>query len=103
MKLYNTAGREVSEFKPLSQTVGIYICGPTVYDFSHLGHARTYINSDILVRSLNWLNFKTKVVMNVTDVGHLTSDADEGEDKVAKKAQAEKKTAWEIAKFYEAD
>src|SRR3990167_2282231 len=103
MRLYSTAGREVSEFKPLSQTVGIYICGPTVYDFSHLGHARTYINSDILVRSLNWLNFKTKVVMNVTDVGHLTSDADEGEDKVAKKAQAEKKTAWEIAKFYEAD
>ena len=103
MRLYSTAGREVSEFKPLSQTVGIYICGPTVYDFSHLGHARTYINSDILVRSLNWLGFKTRVVMNITDVGHLTSDADEGEDKVAKKAQAEKKTAWEIAKFYEAD
>src|SRR3989338_3249663 len=103
MKLYNTATRQVDEFKPLGEVTNIYICGPTVYDYSHLGHARTYTNSDILVRTLNWLNFKTKVVMNITDVGHLTSDADSGEDKVAKKAKAEQKTAWQIAEFYEAD
>ena len=73
MKLYNTLSRQVEEFAPIKPPrVGIYICGPTVYDFAHLGHSRTYINSDVLVRALKWLDWEPYVVMNITDVGHLT-------------------------------
>jgi len=104
MKLYNTLTREIEEFKPLEENkVGIYICGPTVYDYAHIGHARTYVNSDVLVRALRWLDFEVKVVMNITDVGHLTDDADMGEDKLEKAALKEKKTAKEIAEFYTKD
>jgi len=104
MKIYNTLSRKIEEFKPLEKgKVGIYICGPTVYDYSHIGHARTYVNSDVLIRTLCWLDYEVKVVMNITDVGHLTDDADEGEDKMEKKARAEKKTAKEIAEFYTKD
>lgn len=104
MKLYNTLSRKVEEFKPLNPPkVGIYICGPTVYNYAHIGHARTYVNSDILVKALRWLGFEVKVVMNITDVGHLTSNQDTGEDKVEKKARDEKKTAFRITKFYTED
>lgn len=104
MKLYNTLTRKIEDFKPLDKKqVKIYICGPTVYDYAHLGHARTYINSDILRRALKWLSYGTKTVMNITDVGHLTSDADSGEDKMEKKAKKEGKDIREIAKFYTDD
>ena len=104
MKLYDTLSREIEEFKPINPPkVGMYICGPTVYDYAHIGHSRTYINSDILIRVLRWLGFRVKSVMNITDVGHLTSDADEGEDKMEKKAKTENKNILEIAKFYTDD
>ena len=104
MKIYNSLTRKVEEFKPLKKgQVGIYICGPTVYDYAHIGHARTYFNSDVLVRALKWLDFKVKSVMNITDVGHLTSDADDGEDKMEKKAREEKKDIWQIADEYTKD
>lgn len=88
------------EFKPIGETVGIYSCGPTVYWFQHIGNLRTYIFSDILKRVLLYNGFKVKHVMNVTDVGHLTSDSDEGEDKMEKAATKEGKNAEEIADFY---
>ena len=104
MKLYNTLSRKIEEFVPINPPkVGMYICGPTVYDYAHIGHSRTYINSDVLIRVLRWLGFKVKSVMNITDVGHLTSDADEGEDKMEKKAKTENKNILEIAKFYTDD
>lgn len=104
MKLYNTLSRKVEDFKPINPPkVGIYICGPTVYDYAHLGHSRTYINSDVLVRALRWLDFEPDAVMNITDVGHLTSQADTGEDKMEKKAKLENKPILEIAKFYTDD
>lgn len=104
MKLYNTLTRKIEEFKPLNPPkVGIYICGPTVYDYAHIGHARTYVNSDVLVRSLRWLDYQVKVVMNITDVGHLTDDADHGEDKLEKKAKEDKKNILDIAKYYTND
>ncbi len=101
MKIFNTANRQVEEIKPLNPPlVTIYTCGPTVYDHAHIGHWFTYIREDILIRALKADGFKTKWVMNITDVGHLTSDADEGEDKLVKEAKKEGKTAWEIAAFY---
>jgi cysteinyl-tRNA synthetase len=104
MQLFNSLSRKIEEFRPIEQgKVGIYICGPTVYDYSHIGHARTYINSDVLVRLLRWLGYEVKVVMNITDVGHLTSDADSGEDKLEKKARQEKKDVWQIAEYYSQD
>jgi cysteinyl-tRNA synthetase len=81
--------------------VGLYTCGPTVYWYAHIGNLRTYIFEDILKRMFLYNGFKVKHVMNITDVGHLTSDADEGEDKMLKGAKREGKTVWEIAKFYE--
>ena len=104
MKIYNTLSRKIDEFKPINlPRVSIYICGPTVYDYAHLGHSRTYINSDILRRALKWLGYEMKTVMNITDVGHLTSNADSGEDKMEKKAKKESKDIREIAKFYTED
>ncbi len=99
--LYNTLARKKQEFKPLKKNkAGIYSCGPTVYWYQHIGNLRTYIFSDILKRVLEYNGFKTKQVMNITDVGHLTSDADEGEDKIEKAAQKEKKSAKEISDYY---
>ena len=101
LKLYNTLSRKKEKFKPLQPPkVGIYICGPTVYDYSHIGHIRTYINSDVLTRTLRFLNYKPFIVMNITDVGHLTGDRDMGEDKLEKAAREKKQDIWEIAKFY---
>lgn len=101
MKLYNTLTRKVEEFVPYEEgKVKMYTCGPTVYHFAHIGNLRTYIFEDILEKGLNYLGYEVKRVMNVTDVGHLTSDADTGEDKMAKGAAREGKTVYEIARFY---
>lgn len=101
LKLFNTLSRKVEVFKPLNPPkVGMYTCGPTVYDYAHIGNFRTYILSDIVHRTLLYLGYKVKAVMNITDVGHLTSDADEGEDKLERGARREGKTAWEIAAKY---
>jgi cysteinyl-tRNA synthetase len=101
LKLYNTLTRKKELFKPLdSKEVGIYSCGPTVYWYQHIGNLRTYIFSDVLRRVLDYDGYKVKQVMNITDVGHLTSDADEGEDKMEKAAAKEGKKAEDIANYY---
>jgi len=104
LKLYNTLTKKIEDFKPINPAnVGYYSCGPTVYDYAHIGHARTYVFADVLQRVLEFNGFKVKRVMNITDVGHLTSDADSGEDKMEKGATRDKKSVWEIAKFYTDD
>ncbi|HPG37502.1 MAG TPA: cysteine--tRNA ligase [Candidatus Saccharibacteria bacterium] len=104
MKLYNTLTRQVENLQPLNAPhVGIYTCGPTVYDYAHVGHWFTYVRADLLIRALKANGLEPEWVMNITDVGHLVSDADEGEDKLEKGARREGKTAWEVARFYEAD
>ncbi|MEM4719677.1 MAG: cysteine--tRNA ligase [Candidatus Pacearchaeota archaeon] len=101
LKLYNTLTRKKEVFKPLNPPiVTIYTCGPTVYWYQHIGNLKAYIFSDILSRNLKFNGFQVKKVINVTDVGHLTSDADEGEDKVEKAAKREGKTAKEITHYY---
>ncbi|MBW2965137.1 cysteine--tRNA ligase [Candidatus Woesearchaeota archaeon] len=102
LQLYNTLTRKKEVFSPIKKSlVGMYCCGPTVYHYAHIGNLRAYIFNDVLRRALAFNGFKVKHVMNITDVGHLTSDADEGEDKMAKGAAREGKTVWEVAKFYE--
>lgn len=102
LKIYNTLTRSKEEVEPIEgDVVRIYSCGLTVYDFAHIGNLRKYIFDDILKRTLKFLGYKVKHVMNVTDVGHLTSDQDEGEDKIEKGAKRERKSAYEIARFYE--
>src|SRR3989339_584629 len=99
--LYNTLTRRIEEFKSIKKNnVGLYTCGPTVYNFAHIGNLRTYVFEDILKRALAYNDYKVKHVMNITDVGHLTDDADEGEDKMEKGSAREGKTAWELAEFY---
>ncbi len=99
--LYDTYTRSLREFEPLSpDEVGLYACGPTVYDFPHIGNMRTYVFGDLLRRALVFNGYKVRHVMNITDVGHLTSDADTGEDKMEEGARRAGKTAWEIAEFY---
>lgn len=101
LKLYNTLTRKKETFKPIKdKEVGMYSCGPTVYWYPHIGNLRTYLFSDFLKRVLEYNGYKVKHVMNVTDVGHLTSDADEGEDKMEKAATREGKKAEEIANYY---
>ncbi|MBQ3293501.1 cysteine--tRNA ligase [Candidatus Saccharibacteria bacterium] len=100
MKLYNTLTRKVENFKPLGDTVKIYTCGPTVYNFPHIGNLAAYTYWDLLVRCLKLNGYSVKRVLNLTDVGHLTSDGDEGEDKLEKGARLEGKTPFEIADFY---
>ena len=101
IKLYNTKSRTLEEFKPLvNGEVGIYSCGPTVYHYAHLGNLRACVFADTLHRMFNYAGYKVTHVMNITDVGHLVSDADDGEDKLEKGAKREGKTAWEVAKFY---
>ena len=101
MKLYNTLSRKVEEFHPYhDDKVTMYTCGPTVYHYAHIGNLRTYIAEDILEKSLNYLGYNVKRVMNITDVGHLSSDADTGEDKMVAGAKREHKTVLEIAKYY---
>lgn len=104
LRLYNTLTRKIEEFKPLRpRQVYMYTCGPTVYEFNHLGHARTYIFADLLRRVLKYNHFQVKQVMNITDVGHLVSDADLGEDKIEVAARRAGKTPKEIAQFFEKD
>ena len=101
LSLYNSLSREREEFRPREEgKVGMYTCGPTVYHFAHIGNLRTYIMEDILDRYLRYSGYDVKRVMNITDVGHLTGDSDDGEDKMLKGAQREHKTVLEIAKFY---
>ena len=101
IRLFNTLSRKKEEFKPIRKgRVGLYTCGPTVYNFAHIGNLRTYIFEDILRRALEYAGYRVKHVMNITDVGHLTSDADAGEDKLEKGAAREGKTVWDIAHFY---
>ncbi len=102
LRLYNTLSRKVEDFVPLNPPkVGMYTCGPTVYDYTHIGHLRKYVGDDILRRILESDGFDVKLVMNITDVGHLVSDEDSGEDKMEKGARESNRTVWEVAKFYE--
>jgi cysteinyl-tRNA synthetase len=101
LQLYNSLTRRKEEFKPLEEgRVGIYVCGPTVYGHAHLGHAKSYVSFDILVRYLRYLGYNVTYIQNITDVGHLTDDADEGEDKIGEQAKREKKHPMAIAEFY---
>lgn len=102
LRLYNTLTRKIEEFKPLdSPNVGMYSCGPTVYDYSHIGHMRRYVGDDILIRVLKENGYQVKQVMNITDVGHLTSDSDTGEDKMEKGAKKLRMSVWDVAKKFE--
>jgi cysteinyl-tRNA synthetase len=104
MKLYNTLTRTIQQVEPIQPPeVKVYTCGPTVYDYAHIGHWFNYVRMDTLIRALRIADLRPEWVMNVTDVGHLVSDADEGEDKLEKGARREGKTAWEVAEFYTAD
>lgn len=101
MKIYNTLSKKIEEFIPYEEgKAKIYTCGPTVYHFAHIGNLRTYIFEDILEKGLRYLGYDVERAMNITDVGHLTSDADTGEDKMAKGAKREGKSVYEIADFY---
>jgi len=101
MRIYNTLTRKKEEFRPIEKdSVGLYTCGPTVYNYAHIGNLRTYIFEDIFKRVLLYNDYNVKHVMNITDVGHLTSDEDEGEDKIDVAVKREKKTPGEIAAFY---
>ena len=101
MRFYNTLTRKIEEFIPNNKTnVSMYTCGPTVYHYAHIGNLRTYIMEDVLEKTLNYIGYNVKRVMNITDVGHLSSDADTGEDKMLKGAKRENKSVLEIAEFY---
>ena len=101
LELYDSYQRRLRRFAPLvGDEVRMYACGPTVYDYAHIGNLRTYIFEDVLRRALEWHGYRVKHVVNITDVGHLTSDADTGEDKVEQGARRSGKSAWEIARLY---
>ena len=101
LHLYNTLTRAKEEFHSIRPgAVGLYTCGPTVYNFAHIGNLRTYLFEDVLKRVLVYNGYMVRHVMNITDVGHLTGDRDMGEDKMEKGAQREGRTAWDIAEFY---
>ena len=100
-KIYNSLTRKIEPIIPHEDgKIGMYTCGPTVYHFAHIGNLRSYIMEDVLEKSLRYVGYDVKRVMNITDVGHLSSDADTGEDKMLKGAQREHKTVMEVAKFY---
>src|SRR5512136_2480336 len=101
LRLYDTYTRTLREFAPLAPPqVSLYACGLTVYDYAHIGNLRTYIFEDILRRTLEFNGYSVNHIMNITDVGHLVSDADSGEDKMEKGSRRTGKSAWEIAEFY---
>ncbi|MFN3466183.1 MAG: cysteine--tRNA ligase [Candidatus Brocadiales bacterium] len=101
LKIYNTLTRNKEEFKPLHEgMVGIYVCGPTVYDHPHLGHAKSYVSFDVVVRYLRYLGYKVRYVQNITDVGHLTDNADAGEDKIELRARLERLEPMELVEKY---
>src|SRR3989338_7103064 len=102
LRLFNTLTKKVEEFKPLNPpVVNMYACGPTVYDYQHIGHMRRYVGDDILIRALEFNGFKVKQAMNITDVGHLVSDADTGEDKMEKGARKMGISVWKTARKFE--
>lgn len=102
MKIYNSLTRKLEVFTPNEEnTVRMYTCGPTVYHYAHIGNLRTYIFEDVLEKGLEYLGYNVLRVMNITDVGHMTSDSDTGEDKMQKGAEREHKTVYEVADFYE--
>ena len=99
--IYNTLSRKKEEFKALDPPfVGMYVCGPTVYSDSHLGHAKSYISFDVVYRYLIYLGYKVRYVQNITDVGHLTDDADQGEDKISKQSKLERIDPMEVVERY---
>ncbi len=101
-RIYNTLSHEIEEFKPLvGGKVSVYSCGPTVYDYQHIGHMRRYVGDDILIRVLKANGYNVHQAMNITDVGHLTSDSDTGDDKMEKGAKKFGKSVWDIAKMFE--
>ncbi len=101
LQLYNSLTRKKEEFKPVNEgRVGIYVCGPTVYGHAHLGHAKSYVSFDVLTRYLRYLGYSVTYVQNITDVGHLTDDADQGEDKIVEAAKREKKHPMALAEYY---
>ncbi len=100
IKLYNTLSRKLEEFKPINKEIKIYTCGPTVYSYPHIGNFAAYTYWDLLVRTLKMNGYRVRRVLNLTDVGHLTSDGDEGEDKLEKGAEREGKSVFEVANFY---
>ncbi len=104
LRLFNSLTRQLEDFAPLNgNEARVYTCGPTVYNYQHIGNMRAYIFADTLGRALSFKGYDLKHVINITDVGHLTSDADAGDDKMEKAALAAGKSAWDIAKFYQAD
>lgn len=103
LQVYNTLTRQKEEFKPLQEgRVGMYVCGPTVYGHSHIGHAKSYVSFDVIVRYLRHAGYKVLYVQNITDVGHLTDDADEGEDKIEKQSRIDRIHPMQIAEMYTA-
>src|SRR5574344_24749 len=100
MEIYNTLTKKLDEFVPNGKTVKMYTCGPTVYNYAHIGNLRTYISEDIFEKSLKYLGYDVERCMNITDVGHLVSDADSGEDKMNVAAKRENKSVLDIARFY---
>ena len=100
LKLYNTLSREKEDFQPVGKVVTMYSCGPTVYNYAHIGNLRTYVFMDLVRRVLRYDGYKLKGVMNITDVGHLLSDGDDGEDKMAIAAKKQQKSPYEIAEYY---
>jgi cysteinyl-tRNA synthetase len=101
LQLYNTLTRTKEDFVPLQEgRVGIYVCGPTVYGHSHIGHAKSYVSFDVIVRYLRYLGYKVTYIQNITDVGHLLGDTDEGEDRLIRQSRLEQKHPMEVAEFY---
>src|SRR3989338_4150222 len=101
IRFHDTYKKRTVNFEPINKgKVSLYTCGPTVYDYAHVGNLRYFIFEDTLRRTLEAFGFKVKHIMNTTDVGHLTSDEDEGEDKIEKGAKREQKTVWEVAEYY---
>src|SRR4051812_20109267 len=101
LRVTNSLTREKEEFVPLTPgKVGMYVCGPTVYDFPHMGHAVTYVAFDVIVRYLRFLGYEVRYVQNITDVGHLVDGADEGEDKILRRAALERLEPMELVEKY---
>ena len=101
LTIYNTLSRKKELFEPINPPfVGLYVCGPTVYGDAHLGHARPAITFDLLFRYLKFMGYRVRYVRNITDVGHLVNDADEGEDKIAKKARLEELEPMEVVQYF---
>ncbi|NLT43650.1 MAG: cysteine--tRNA ligase [Anaerolineae bacterium] len=101
LHVFNSLGRKREEFQPLHEGfVGMYVCGPTVYDHAHIGHAKSYVSFDVIVRYLRYLGYQVRYVQNITDVGHLTDDADEGEDKIVRRASTQRLEPMELVETY---